>query len=236
MNEGKPRTRNREICRQDSLPGKVVLEGNPQVSLRPEPQNPHISDRKQRLKRHMQILTHESQFIGNACTLALGMFDGVHLGHQKLIRTAVELAQQAGIASVVDTFDAHPLQVLFPERAPQQLLTNEQRAERIAKLGVDVLVMRPFTKEYAAQPPETFLRELCAALRPVHIVVGFNYTFGSRGAGNVQLLESMAQELGYRLTVLQPVTEGGKTVSSTRIRKLMSQGDEAGAKKLLGLE
>lgn len=183
----------------------------------------------------MQILTHETEFRGNACTLALGMFDGVHLGHQKLIRTAVQLAEQAGVPCVVDTFDVHPLQVLFPERAPKQLLTNEQRAERIAQLGVDVLVMRPFTREYAAQPPETFLRELCAALHPVDIVVGFNYTFGSRGMGDVRMLAGMAQELGYRLTVIEPVTVDGETVSSTRIRKMLAEKDTSGAEKLLGI-
>jgi len=182
----------------------------------------------------MQIYTHENQFTGNACTLALGMFDGVHLGHQKLIRTAVQLAQEEAVPCVVDTFDAHPLQVLCPERAPQQLLTNEQRAERISQLGVDVLVMRPFTREYAAQPPEVFLRELCAALHPVHIVVGFNYTFGSRGAGNADLLRKMAGELGYRLTVIDPVKAGEEPVSSTRIRKLIAEGDIFGAEKLLG--
>ena len=182
----------------------------------------------------MQIYTHENQFTGSACALALGMFDGVHLGHQKLSRTAVSLARAAGVPAVVDTFDAHPLQVLFPERAPQQLLTNGQRAERISQLGVDVLVMRPFTREYAAQPPEIFLRELCAALHPVDIVVGFNYTFGSRGAGNAELLRKMADELGYRLTVIEPVTAGNEPVSSTRIRRLIAEGDLAGAEELLG--
>ena len=182
----------------------------------------------------MQILTHESEFTGCGCALALGMFDGVHIGHQTLIRTAVDLARQAGVPSVVDTFDVHPLQVLAPERAPKQLLTNAQRAGRIERLGVDVLIMRPFTREYASQPPEQFLRALCAALRPKHIVVGFNYTFGSRGAGNAALLESMADELGYRLTVISPVTEGGETVSSTRIRALIAEGDAAAAEKLLG--
>lgn len=181
----------------------------------------------------MKIYAHEDQFTGEACVLALGMFDGVHMGHRRLIRTAVALAREAGVPAVVDTFAQHPLQVLFPERAPQQLLTNEQRAEKIAALGVDVLVMRPFTREYAAQPPETFLRELCRALMPKHIVVGFNYTFGSKGAGDVQLLEAMAQQLGYRLTVLQPVTEGGETVSSTRIRRLLAGGDVAAAQRLL---
>ena len=182
----------------------------------------------------MQILTHEREFTGSACALALGMFDGVHIGHQTLIRTAIALARQEGIPAVVDTFDVHPLQVLFPERAPRQLLTNAQRAERIAQLGTDVLIMRPFTREYASQPPEEFLRGLCASLKPKHIVVGFNYTFGSRGAGNVQLLQAMAEEMGYRLTVIAPVTEGGETVSSTRIRAMLADGDRAGAEKLLG--
>lgn len=183
----------------------------------------------------MQILTSESQFAGSACVLALGMFDGVHKGHRKLIRTAVSLAREEGVPALVDTFDTHPLKVLFPERAPQQLLSNDQRAEKIAALGVDVLVMRPFTREYASQEPEAFLRAMCSQLRPVHIVVGFNYTFGNRGEGNVRLLERMAEELGYGLTVIRPVTEGGETVSSTRIRKLLAQGDVSAAEKLMGM-
>lgn len=184
----------------------------------------------------MQILTHESQFTGTACALALGMFDGVHIGHQMLIRTAVSLARQSGVPCVVDTFDVHPLQVLCPERAPKQLLTNEQRAARIGNLGADVLIMRPFTREYAAQPPEDFLRNLCGSLHPAYIVVGFNYTFGSRGAGNAALLRDMAEELGYRLTVLEPVRSEGETVSSTRIRAMLADGDVSGAERLLGRE
>lgn len=184
----------------------------------------------------MQILTHESQFSGDGCALALGMFDGVHIGHQTLIRKAVSLARQAEIPCVVDTFDVHPLQVLAPERAPKQLLTNAERAERIAQLGTDVLIMRPFTREYAAQQPEQFLRRLCAALRPKYIVVGFNYTFGSRGAGNVALLDAMQRELGYCLNVIEPVTAEGETVSSTRIRRLISEGDVSSAETLLGRE
>lgn len=182
----------------------------------------------------MLIYTHENQFTGDGCALALGMFDGVHLGHQRLIRCAVELARQTGVPAVVDTFDRHPLQVLCPERAPQQLMSNQQRIRRMEALGVDVLVMRPFTREYASQPPQEFLRELCRALHPRHIVVGFNYTFGSKGAGNAELLRQLAPELGYALTVIQPVTEAGETVSSTRIRRLLAEGDEAAARRLLG--
>lgn len=182
----------------------------------------------------MQILKDESEFEGQACAVALGMFDGVHLGHRRLIETTVQLAGAEGIPAVVDTFETHPLQVLCPERAPKQLLTNAARAERMAALGVNVLVMRPFTAEYAAQPPELFLERLCNRLRPRHIVVGFNYTFGCRGEGDAALLERLSTRFGYRLTVIRPVTVDGEPVSSTRIRRLLSEGKLAEAHALLG--
>ncbi|MDO4355018.1 MAG: FAD synthetase family protein [Clostridia bacterium] len=184
----------------------------------------------------MQILKDEREFEGQACSVALGMFDGVHLGHRRLIETAVALARADGILSAVDTFATHPLQVLCPERAPAQLLTNEQRARRMAALGVDVLVMRPFTLEYAAQPPELFLERLCESLRPRHIVVGYNYTFGRRGEGDANLLEELSGRYGYRLTVIEPVTVGGEPVSSTRIRHLLAEGRRAEAEALMGAD
>lgn len=183
----------------------------------------------------MQIFKDEREFHGQACAVALGMFDGVHLGHRRLIETAVALARADGIVSAVDTFETHPLQVLCPERAPVQLLTNDQRAQRMAELGLDVLVMRPFTLEYAAQPPELFLERLCDSLRPRHIVVGYNYTFGQRGKGDAALLEQLSGRFGYRLTVIEPVTVGGEPVSATRIRALLAQGRREEAEMLMGL-
>ncbi len=182
----------------------------------------------------MQILKDEREFDGQTCAVALGMFDGVHLGHRRLIETTVALARADGIPSAVDTFETHPLRVLCPERAPAQLLTNEQRARRMAALGVDVLVMRPFTLAYAAQPPELFLERLCETLRPRHIVVGYNYTFGRKGGGDAALLERLSGRFDYRLTVIDPVTVGGEPVSSTRIRRLLAEGRRAEAEALLG--
>lgn len=181
----------------------------------------------------MRILTDEDQYAGRGCALALGMFDGMHIGHRKLIETAVTLARSLGVDAVVDTFSEHPLRLLCPQRAPRQLCTNRQRAARMEALGVDVLVMRPFTRDYAAQPPEQFVRWLCARLRPRHIVVGYNYTFGCGGSGDASLLARLSAEIDYRLTVIEPVTWAGEPVSSTRIRRLLAEGRAAAARAMM---
>lgn len=164
------------------------------------------------------------------CVLVLGMFDGVHRGHQALLMAGLELAEQSGLPLNVCTFEPHPLQVLRPQAAPPLLTTLTERAALMAGFGVDHLCILPFTAETAAETPEEFMTMLERVYHPRHVVCGFNYSFGHLGAGNAESLRAY----GFDVTVVPEVVLGGETVSSTRIRRLLAQGDVRQAARLLG--
>ena len=170
----------------------------------------------------MRVWTREEDFDLPASAVALGTFDGVHIGHQALIRRAMELARELGAASVVCTFDRHPLSVLCPERAPRELLTLERKLEKLEALGVDGVLVKPFTAEFAAMEPEAYLATLVEKLRTRAVVAGFNYTFGE------------AVKLGYHAEIVEAVRDGADTVSSTLIRRLLTEGETKRAERLLG--
>lgn len=167
------------------------------------------------------------------CILVLGMFDGVHLGHIALIEKALKLKAKCGLPVTVCTFDRHPLAVLRKGAAPPMLTTLTERARAMARLKVDTLCVLPFTKETAAISRKTFLADMVLAFRPKHIVVGFNYSFGRGGEGGGAYLSSMADTYGYRLHIVKPVVFEGETVSSTRIRQMLSEGQMLKANMLL---
>ncbi|HLJ56020.1 MAG TPA: bifunctional riboflavin kinase/FAD synthetase [Chthonomonadaceae bacterium] len=168
-------------------------------------------------------------------TVAIGTFDGVHVGHQAIIRTAVTDAAARSARSLVFTFDRHPADLLAPERAPDYLSTPSQRAAHIAALGVDGLVIARFDHDLASLPPEAFLEEIVRdRLGATAIVVGDNFSFGRNRAGTVALLEACQDRLGYRLTALPPVMVDGAPASSTRIRELLRAGEIEEAERVLG--
>ena len=181
----------------------------------------------------MRIIDSETEFSGAASVLALGMFDGVHRAHQALIRRATELASEMGAKSVVCTFDKNPLCVLAPDRAPEMLLSLDERLKKIASLGADYALVTPFTRELADQPAREFLAGLVRGLRARAVVAGFNYTFGSRAAGNAELVRSMGREMGFQAEILPAVLDEGERVSSTLIRELLQRGDTERARRLL---
>jgi riboflavin kinase/FMN adenylyltransferase len=167
--------------------------------------------------------------------LTIGNFDGVHLGHQEMLRRVVERARALDAPSVVLTFDPHPTRVLHPQRAPKLIQTLRQREEAIAALGVDALVVVPFTREFAAMPAEEFVSDLlgrCLGVREVR--VGSAFAFGCGKRGNVALLTRLGQEAGIRVEALDVVVDGDEPVSSTRVRTLLEEGDVSGARRLLG--
>ena len=181
----------------------------------------------------MQILHSMDEFRGTGSVAALGTFDGMHLGHRKLIETAVSLARQAHVPALALTFDRHPLSLIRPEAVPAPLLSRAGRAEILSSLGLDVLVEQPFTVEFAAQEPEEYLDRIVRALHPAAIVAGFNHRFGRGGRGDADLITTLAERLGYRPVIISPVTADGEVVSSTRIRELLAAGDAAGAERLM---
>jgi len=167
--------------------------------------------------------------------VALGNFDGVHLGHRQLLKELVAAARETGFRAMVFTFNPHPLQVLQPEQSPPLLLTWEEKARQIAELGVDMLVLAPFTKEFSRLTPEDFVRMvLVDKLKVAGIFVGWNYNFGRGGQGDTKTLTQLGHQLGFFVRVVDPVTCQGQAVSSTLIRELLHRGDVDKAATYLG--
>lgn len=167
--------------------------------------------------------------------IALGYFDGIHLGHQKLIKTAIKIAQNMNIKSAVYTFNTHPLSVLSPEKAPKLLFPNNKKIEIIQSLGIDYLVFSDFTRDIMTKTPDKFVKEILVdQFNMKHVVVGFNYKFGYKGIGTPELLKTLGKKHGFAVTVIEPVKEQGTIVSSTNIRKLIANGDMQTTKDYLG--
>ncbi len=182
----------------------------------------------------MILLTHENQWSGGETAVAFGMFDGVHEGHAQLMRAANTLAALHDVTSVVYTFSSHPMATFAPERVPPQIHTRSEKIRAIARMGVDVAVLRPFDGDYAAQPPEEFVRAFTQALHPRFVVIGFNYTFGCRGAGKAADMIALGKKYGLEPRVVDEVRIGGEPVSSTRIRAAIAAGDMELVTRLLG--
>lgn len=168
------------------------------------------------------------------CVLVLGMFDGVHRGHQALLMKGRALSSACRLPLNVCTFEPHPLAVLSPDRMPPRLTTQTERAQLMASFGVDTLCVTTFTRALAAQPPEDFVRDMVRIYQPRYVVTGFNFTFGDRGRGNADTLRALQADYGYETVTVAEVVLEGKTVSSTRIRSLLKNGQLAQATALLG--
>jgi len=167
--------------------------------------------------------------------LAIGVFDGVHLGHQAVIRRALEDAKAVGGTAVVVTFDPHPVRVMRPQDAPRLLTSSRHKAQLIERLGVSELLVISFSREFAAISPEDFVLALHAACRPLReICVGHTWSFGKGRAGNLELLKNMGDRLGFEEVGISAVEIDGEVVSSTLIRAAVETGDLAKASRLLG--
>lgn len=170
-----------------------------------------------------------------AVHVALGNFDGVHLGHQKLIGELVREARMHHGTAVVATFDPHPLHVIRPETSPKLLTPTQVKSQLIARLGADIALILPFNSELARLTPEEFAhRVLIEHLRATSVMVGFNYSFGRGGKGTPQLLWDLGRQKGFRVKVIEAITLGGEPVSSTLIRQALEAGKIERATELLG--
>ncbi len=177
----------------------------------------------------------ELERVRGPVVLSIGVFDGIHLGHQAVLRRAIEDAARLGGAPVALTFEPHPLRVLRPDRAPRLLTSSAHKARLIEAEGFPYLLIVPFDAEFAAQPPEIFVRRLAEAARPLRqICVGENWAFGAQRAGNVASLRQLGAERGFDVAEVAAVQVDGVTVSSTRIREAVERGDLAAARKFLG--
>jgi riboflavin kinase/FMN adenylyltransferase len=168
----------------------------------------------------------------------IGVFDGVHRGHQGLIQRAVELAGQRDVPSVVVTFDPHPSEVVRPGSHPAQLTTLRRKAELVEELGVDVFCVLPFTVELSKMPGDEFVHEvLVDRLHASAVVVGENFRFGNRAQGDVDLLTQLGSRFGFVVEgakLLTSATNGEITFSSTYIRACVDAGDVVAAEAALG--
>src|SRR5690606_15881082 len=179
------------------------------------------------------------------CVVTIGVFDGVHRGHQQLINHAVQQARRRNLPCVLMTFDPHPSEVVRPGSHPAQLTTLRRRAELVEQLGVDVFCVLPFTRAGSRIPAEEFVHEfLVERLHAAEVVVGENFTFGYKAAGNIDLLTKLGERFGFEVSsdalVSGPVrragdpTETSVTFSSTYVRSCIDAGDVGAAASALG--
>jgi riboflavin kinase/FMN adenylyltransferase len=167
--------------------------------------------------------------------VTVGVFDGVHRGHQRLIGRAVERARERGLPSALVTFDPHPAEVVRPGSHPARLTTLRRRADLVAELGVDAFCVLPFTSDVARTEPPEFAHEvLVERLHAADVVVGRNFRFGHRAAGDVALLTRLGERFGFGVEGLELITDDGVTFSSTYIRACIDAGDVEAAAAALG--
>jgi riboflavin kinase / FMN adenylyltransferase len=167
--------------------------------------------------------------------VALGVFDGVHLGHRAILGAAVAHARATGAPALACTFEPNPVEVLQPDRAPLPITTLDERLDLIAACGVDGTIVLTFTRELAAVEPEAFVKDvLVDRLAARQVVVGFNHRFGRAARGDAALLRELGERMGFNVDVVAPLTVDGVPVSSTAIRAALGRGDVDAAARMLG--
>jgi riboflavin kinase/FMN adenylyltransferase len=167
--------------------------------------------------------------------LTLGVFDGLHLGHQLIMRTVVERARATGAVPTVITFDPHPRAVLHPESSPPLLQTLDQKVEAFGVLGIQQTIVIRFTKEFSMMRAQDFLRDTVKErLQAKEVYLGRGFAFGHNREGNIDLLRRVSQELGFAADEVPEVRFRGQRVSSSKIRQLLAEGKVNLARRMLG--
>lgn len=167
--------------------------------------------------------------------LAIGFFDGVHLGHQQIIRQTITDARKHGALALVITFDQHPNTIVAPARVPPLIYSLPQKLRTIESLGPEAALVIHFDKAFSQKTGEAFIRELAGAWSGIQsICVGANFVFGHKRSGNVELLKKLGAELKFSVHGMAAVSLDGRTVSSTRIREAIRAGDLDAASQMLG--
>ena len=183
----------------------------------------------------MQALRSTTELTDRRVCVAIGFFDGVHLGHQQIIRQTVVDARQHEAEAVVITFDRHPSTIVAPDRVPPLIYSTAQRLRSIKSLGVDHLMLMHFDHELSQQTGEAFVRQITAdAGRLISVCVGASFTFGHKRSGDVALLRKLGSELHFNVHGLAAVALDGEPVSSTRIRETIREGNLDAAGQMLG--
>ncbi|MCK4739470.1 MAG: bifunctional riboflavin kinase/FAD synthetase [Deltaproteobacteria bacterium] len=184
----------------------------------------------------MEIITRKSDFSKlKGGIITLGNFDGIHLGHQKILKTLVLRGKKLKLPTILFTFNPHPLKIISPKKNPPLIISGEQKASLIASFGIDTLILSRFTKEFASLSAKDFFEQiLLKELRPKEIIIGHDYCFGKARSGTAERLKLFAKKEGIAVRIVSAKTKGGKVVSSSRIRSLILDGEITEANKLLG--
>jgi riboflavin kinase/FMN adenylyltransferase len=169
------------------------------------------------------------------CAITIGNFDGVHIGHQQIIRRVAAMAHEHGWKAAALTFDPHPTKLVAPARAPRLLTTPEQRARLMLERGIDEVLILPFTLETAKLTPEEFVREILSSkLKARAVLVGDNFRFGNRAAGDARALEELGQRYGFSTEIIHAIFCRGRVISSSAIRQSVEAGQVSLACRMLG--
>src|SRR5918912_1335084 len=178
---------------------------------------------------------YENAEIARPTVLTLGVFDGLHLGHQLIISTVVERARAVGAVPTVITFDPHPRAVLHPESAPPLLQTFDQKIEALGVLGIEQTIVIRFTRAFAEIEAEDFLRDVVRdRLQAIEVYLGRGFAFGHNRKGNIALLKKVSGQLGFRAEEVPEVRLRGHRISSSKIRELLAEGHVNLARRMLG--
>jgi phosphoribosyl 1,2-cyclic phosphate phosphodiesterase len=224
----------------DGLQLEVAAERHGTATSRSVPAPPPVGLENTETPKVKVFVSAEAWHAAYAATnrgsvLAIGNYDGIHLGHQAILRADVERAHETGAVSTALTFDPPPLKLLRPEAAPLRLSTNQQRMEWFGAVGLEAAVVLPFTRELSQLSPTDFVEKILVDNLCVKtVLVGEDFRFGHRQAGNVKLLRELGQRHAFEVAIIPPVEYHGEVVSSTIIRREIAAGDVSHAGRLLG--
>lgn len=166
---------------------------------------------------------------------ALGVFDGVHLGHQKILEEVIKLASKEKAKSIVITFETHPKKIISPDSSPSLLTTTEEKIKLIKKFKIDKVIVINFTESFSKITPEDFIKRFLVEKFKINfVVVGKNYFFGRNKKGDINLLKNFASKYGFIVKAIGYIKLNGITISSSKIRKALENGDIESANKMLG--
>jgi riboflavin kinase/FMN adenylyltransferase len=181
--------------------------------------------------RGLEAVTEEHR----EAVLTIGNFDGLHVGHQKILRNVVEEARSRAVPAMAVTFEPHPLKLLHPDRAPRLITTGEEKARLLLRYGMDAVLVIEFTREFARLTADEFIESvLVNALSAQAVIVGHNYAFGKGKQGSAAMLRRRGRKYGFTVKVVRNAMLYGKPVSSSRVRLLLTLGKVAKAGTLLG--